>query len=53
MKEVLKLNNVSKKYQAKNGEVEAISDISFGVTEGEFVSSSPEHYGADCGRGIL
>ena len=38
MKEVLKLNNVSKKYQAKNGEVEAISDISFGVTEGEFVS---------------
>ena len=38
MKEVLKLKNVSKKYQAKNGEVEALADISFEVKEGEFVS---------------
>ena len=38
MKEVLKLKNVSKKYQAKNGEVEALSNISFSVNEGELVS---------------
>ena len=38
MKKVLELNKVSKKYQAKNGEVEALKDISFEVKEGEFVS---------------
>ena len=38
MKEVLRLKNVSKKYQAKNGEVEALKDISFNVRQGEFVS---------------
>lgn len=38
MKEILKLKNVSKKYQAKNGEVEALKDISFNVRQGEFVS---------------
>lgn len=38
MKEVLKLKNVSKRYQAKNGEVEALSNISFNVKQGEFVS---------------
>lgn len=38
MYEVLKLKNVSKKYQAKNGEVEALKDISFNVEEGEFIS---------------
>ena len=38
MKEVLKLKKVSKRYQAKNGEVEALSNISFDVKEGEFVS---------------
>ena len=38
MKEVLKLKNVSKKYQAKNGEIEALRDISFSVEEGEFIS---------------
>lgn len=38
MKEVLKLKNVTKKYQAKNGEIEALKNISFGVQEGEFVS---------------
>lgn len=38
MKEVLTIENVSKKYQAKNGEVVAIKEISFKVYEGEFVS---------------
>ena len=38
MKEILKLKNVSKKYQAKNGEIEALADISFNVNEGEFIS---------------
>lgn len=38
MKEVLKVQNVSKKYQADNGEVEALKDISFSINEGEFVS---------------
>ena len=38
MKEVLKLKKVSKRYQAKNGEVEALSNISFSVKEGEIVS---------------
>lgn len=38
MKEMLKLKNISKKYQAKNGELEAVKDISFSVDEGEFVS---------------
>ncbi len=38
MNQVLKLKNISKKYQAKNGEVEALQDISFDVKEGEFVS---------------
>ena len=38
MKDVLKLKNIGKKYQAKNGEIEAISSISFNVKEGEFVS---------------
>ena len=37
MKELLKIENVSKKYQAKNGEIEALKDISFTVNEGEFV----------------
>jgi NitT/TauT family transport system ATP-binding protein len=38
MKEVLKVKNVSKKYQAENGEVEALKNISFSINEGEFVS---------------
>ena len=38
MKKVLELKNVSKKYQAKNGEIEALTNISFDVNEGEFVS---------------
>ena len=38
MREVLKIDNISKKYQAKNGEVEALKDVSFSLAEGEFVS---------------
>lgn len=38
MKEVLKVKNISKKYQAENGEIEAVRDVSFNVKEGEFVS---------------
>ncbi len=38
MKKVLELKNISKKYQAKNGEIEALKDINFCVNEGEFVS---------------
>lgn len=38
MKEVLKVKNITKKYQAVNGEVEALKDISFSINEGEFVS---------------
>lgn len=38
MKEVLKVKNITKKYQAVNGEVEALKDISFSIKEGEFVS---------------
>ncbi len=38
MKEILKIKNISKTYQSKNGEIEAIKNISFEVQEGEFVS---------------
>ena len=38
MKDILKVKNITKKYQAKNGEVEALKDLSFSVKEGEFVS---------------
>lgn len=38
MKEVLKVKNITKKYQAENGEVEALKDITFSIKEGEFVS---------------
>ena len=38
MKEILKLKDIPKKYQAKNGEIEALKRISFAVNEGEFVS---------------
>ena len=38
MKELLKIENIYKIYQAKNGEIEALKDISFTVKQGEFVS---------------
>ena len=38
MKEVLKIENISKIYQAKNGEIEALKNISFDIKEGEYIS---------------
>ena len=38
MKDILKVKEVTKKYQAKNGELEAIKSVSFSVDEGEFIS---------------
>lgn len=38
MKEVLVVQNIKKTYQAKNGEIEALKDISFSVNKGEFLS---------------
>lgn len=38
MREVLKLENISKTYQAKNGETEAVKNVNFTVNEGEFAS---------------
>ncbi len=35
---ILEVDGVSKKYQAKNGEVEALKNITFSVKKGEFVS---------------
>ena len=34
----ISLENISKTYQAKNGEIEALKNINFSVEEGEFVS---------------
>ena len=38
MKELLRIDKISEIYQAKNGEIEALKDVSFTVNEGEFVS---------------
>ena len=38
MEEVLRVENISKKYQAKNGEITALKNISFKVNKGEFIS---------------
>lgn len=38
MKEILKLKNIKKTYQTKNGEIPAIDGISFSAYEGEFIS---------------
>ena len=38
LKEVLKIANISKIYQAKNGEIEALKNINFEVYEGELLS---------------
>ncbi len=38
MKNILKIRNISKIYQAKNGEINALDKISFDVQKGEFVS---------------
>ena len=38
MQELLRLENISKTYQAKNGETEAVKNVSFSIDNGEFVS---------------
>ena len=38
MKEVLKLENICKTYQAKNGETEALRNVNLSINEGEFAS---------------
>ncbi|MEG1008601.1 MAG: ABC transporter ATP-binding protein [Clostridia bacterium] len=38
MQEILKVKNIGKKYQAKNGEIIAIDNVSFNIYSGEFVS---------------
>ena len=38
MSEMLRVENITKKYQAKNGEIEALKPIHFVIQEGEFVS---------------
>ena len=35
---ILEVKNICKTYQAKNGEIEALKDISFSVNEGEYIS---------------
>ena len=37
MSQILRLENISKTYQAKNGETEALKNINFTVNEGEFI----------------
>ena len=38
MASILRVEQISKTYQAQNGEIEAIRDISFSVQEGEYIS---------------
>ena len=38
MREILKIENISKIYQAKNGEIEALKDVNFTIDNGEYVS---------------
>ena len=37
MKKILKVRNVSKKYQSKEGEILAIQNVNFDVKKGEFI----------------
>ena len=38
MKKILEVKNICKTYQAENGEIEALRNISFDVQEGEYIS---------------
>ena len=38
MKKILEVKGISKTYQAQNGEIEALKDISFDIKEGEYIS---------------
>ena len=37
-KSIVRIQNISKTYQAENGEVEALKNISFDICEGEYIS---------------
>ena len=38
MEEILKVENIAKTYQAQNGEIKALDDITFTANKGEFIS---------------
>lgn len=38
MEKILDVKNICKKYQAQNGEIEALKDINFSVKQGEYIS---------------
>ena len=38
MKKILEVKDICKTYQAQNGEIEALKNISFDVKEGEYIS---------------
>ena len=38
MNEILEVKNVEKKYQSKEGEVQALKNVNFRIKKGEFVS---------------
>lgn len=38
MKKILEVKNISKTYQSKNGEIEALKNISFDINQGEYIS---------------
>lgn len=38
MKKILEVKNICKTYQSKNGEIEALKNISFDINEGEYIS---------------
>ena len=38
MEKILEVKNLCKTYQAQNGEIEALSNINFDISEGEYIS---------------
>ena len=38
MAKILEVNNISKKYQSKDGETIALENVNFSINKGEFVS---------------
>ena len=38
MEKILEIKNIGKKYQNKEGEIQALKNVNFGVKEGEFIS---------------
>jgi len=50
MKNILEIKNLTKKYNTMNGEIEAISNISFNVKDGEFIAIVGS---SGCGKSTL